>query len=172
MTTFDRPLSEDERALVNHISMWGSTGYPVRKVAKRWTWGFRSLEAPLVHKTKREATTAFETFMEVLYDCLRADSSCARGTRLSPALPHALSTQTTHGERTMNATTTLYTRTNDGLQSVTVPQSLSDEVSWLHRKIAEMREAMQNARQHLWGGNATEALGELSVVLNNDRTRS
>jgi hypothetical protein len=72
--TFDRPLSEDERGLVKHIGMWGSQGYPVRKAGRQWTWRFCSLEAPALYKTKREATAAFETYMGVLYDCLRADS--------------------------------------------------------------------------------------------------
>lgn len=49
---------------------------------------------------------------------------------------------------------------------------LRNEVATLERRLEAMRTAMQNARQHLWGGNATEALGELSVALNNDRTRT
>ena len=28
-----RELNDDERSLMNHISMWGSDGYPVVKVA-------------------------------------------------------------------------------------------------------------------------------------------
>lgn len=74
MFTYDRPLTEDERALLTHVSMWGSTGYPVKKMAGRWTWTYRSLSAPQMYKTKREATERFETYMGVLRDCYSADA--------------------------------------------------------------------------------------------------
>ena len=63
-----RPLNEDERGLLTHLSMWGSDGYPVRKLGRKWTWGFRSLDAPVCYATKREAWTAFEAFYDVLVD--------------------------------------------------------------------------------------------------------
>lgn len=71
--TYDRPLLEDERALMTHVTMFGSDGYPVARVGSRhWSWSYRSLSAPGVYKTKREATTAFESYLEVLRSCLAA----------------------------------------------------------------------------------------------------
>ncbi|MFL5909461.1 MAG: hypothetical protein ACJ768_02665 [Gaiellaceae bacterium] len=71
--THDRPLTEDEQSLVTHISMWGSDGYPVRKLGRGWWWEYReTVKAPQIYKTKRAAVAAFETFLEVLHCCLRA----------------------------------------------------------------------------------------------------
>jgi hypothetical protein len=74
MLTYTRPLSDDDRALMTHISLWGSTGYPVRRLGSRWTWDYRSLSAPGVYKTRREAVAAFETYMAVLRDCYSAEA--------------------------------------------------------------------------------------------------
>ena len=72
--TYDRPLTDDERDLMAHIRMWGSTGYPVRKLGRRWTWGYReSISAPHVYTTKREAVASFDTFMSVLRSCYAAE---------------------------------------------------------------------------------------------------
>lgn len=70
--TFDRPLTEDERALATHISMFGSAGYPVRKLGRKWTWDYRSISAPTLYATKRDATAAFERYMGVIRSCLGA----------------------------------------------------------------------------------------------------
>ena len=75
MPTFDRPLTDDERDLMAHIAMWGSAGYPVRKVGSRhWSWDYRSLSTPRVYPTKREATRSFEAYMDVLRDCAGAEA--------------------------------------------------------------------------------------------------
>lgn len=62
-----RPLSEDERALVQHVRMWGSGGYPVAKLGRGWVWrdwrGVRG--SPIVYKTKRDAVAAFEGWMDL-----------------------------------------------------------------------------------------------------------
>lgn len=67
-----RGLSEDERALLTHLSRFGSDGYPVVKLISRrgWVWeDWRSVRgAPTVYKTKREAVAAFERFYAVLRD--------------------------------------------------------------------------------------------------------
>ena len=67
-----RGITEDERALVDHICRWGSDGYPVRKLGRRWTWGpWRDVKGPpTVFKTKREAVASFEAFHEILLDAL------------------------------------------------------------------------------------------------------
>lgn len=64
-----RTLTDDERALMQHVSMWGSDGYPIRQLSKgRWIWdNWRGVRGtPVVYKTKREAIAAFERFMDIL----------------------------------------------------------------------------------------------------------
>ncbi len=67
-----RPITEDERALIQHITMWGSDGYPINKWSSGWTWGpWRGVKGPpTVFKTKREAAASFEAFERVLIDAL------------------------------------------------------------------------------------------------------
>lgn len=65
-----RPTTEDERALLNHVCMWGSDGYPIQKVGSRWIWAdFRSVKgSPTTYKTKRDAVAAFERFYDMLLE--------------------------------------------------------------------------------------------------------
>jgi hypothetical protein len=67
-----RQISDDERSLVIHVSMWGSDGYPVHKVGSRhWAWSYRSINGPpVVFTTKRECVNSFEEFLDVLYEAL------------------------------------------------------------------------------------------------------
>lgn len=61
------PLHEDERALVQHVGMWGLDGYPVAKLGRGWIWrDWRSVRgSPIVYKTKRDAVAAFERWMDL-----------------------------------------------------------------------------------------------------------
>jgi hypothetical protein len=72
-------LSEDENALLTHISRWGSDGYPIRRLAgntqsaclpsPKWIWEYRSINGPpVVFKTKRAAVASFEAYYQVLID--------------------------------------------------------------------------------------------------------
>jgi hypothetical protein len=65
-------ISEDERDLLTHVSMWGSDGYPVTKVGSRhWTWSWRgSVNCPVVFPTKRQAVASFESYYAILLDRL------------------------------------------------------------------------------------------------------
>ena len=64
-----RHLSEDENGLLVHVSMWGSTGYPVNKIGRKWSWSFRGIKGPpVVFKTKREAVASFEAYYSILLD--------------------------------------------------------------------------------------------------------
>jgi hypothetical protein len=68
-----RGLSDDERAFLEHVRLWGSAGYPVKRVGSRhWAFGpWRSIEGPpCVFKTKREAVASCERFLDVLRDAL------------------------------------------------------------------------------------------------------
>lgn len=59
-----RGLTERERFLLGHISMFGSAGYPVRKMGSRWVCE----PFPTVYHTKREAVAAFEQYYDLLLD--------------------------------------------------------------------------------------------------------
>ena len=62
-------LSEDENALLTHVSMWGSDGYPVRKLGHGWTWSFRGIKGPpVITKTKRAAVKSFVAYYAILLD--------------------------------------------------------------------------------------------------------
>ena len=71
-TTALRGITEDERALLDHVSMFGSSGYPVQKMGRSWHWtDWRSVKGPpTTYKTKREAVAAFERFYDVLLDAI------------------------------------------------------------------------------------------------------
>lgn len=66
-----RGISENEEKILNHVMMWGSSGYPVQKVGSHhWTWGpfFGVNGSPRVYPTKREAVASFESFLSILRD--------------------------------------------------------------------------------------------------------
>lgn len=66
-----RGLTDDERALIAHISRWGSDGYPLERRLRGWSWSYRSINGPpVVFKTKREAIASFEAFHAILLDAL------------------------------------------------------------------------------------------------------
>lgn len=62
--------SDAERDFHRHISMFGSAGYPVQKMGRRWVWtDFWGVKgSPIVYKTKRDAVAAIERFVLVLND--------------------------------------------------------------------------------------------------------
>lgn len=67
-----RTLTEAERTLLAHVSMWGSLGYPVRKLGPgKWIWEANGVSGPpKAFATKREAVAHFETFLGVLREAL------------------------------------------------------------------------------------------------------
>jgi hypothetical protein len=66
-----RGITESERSLLTHISRWGSDGYPVHRLGKRWSWGTDAVPGPpTVFRTKREAVESFERFHDILLDAL------------------------------------------------------------------------------------------------------
>lgn len=69
-----REISSDERALVTYVTHNGARSL-VKKYqrARRWTWEFHSLRAPVLFKTKREAVTQLELYVAQLrsYDMAR-----------------------------------------------------------------------------------------------------
>jgi hypothetical protein len=63
-------LNKGENEWLTHMSPWGSDGYPIRKLGRGWTYErfYGVGGAPIVFKTKREATAACELFYEILRD--------------------------------------------------------------------------------------------------------
>jgi hypothetical protein len=66
------PLTEDEAFVLQHISRWGSEGYPIHKLQRVWVWGpIRGINGPpTVFKTKRAAVKSFERYLDILRDRL------------------------------------------------------------------------------------------------------
>lgn len=64
------PLTHDEAALLYHVQMYGSNGYPLVKRGRQW-WinEFRSWRGfPVPFKTKKAAQEQFERWMELARD--------------------------------------------------------------------------------------------------------
>ena len=55
---------------LNHLSMFGSDAYSVRKLGSKWVCDdfFGNGVSPVCYKTKREAVAQFELFYGVLRD--------------------------------------------------------------------------------------------------------
>lgn len=63
-------LTVAESDWLQHVTMFGSAGYPVRKVGRTWQWmefwGVKG--APTVYRTKRECVAAIEAYHGILLD--------------------------------------------------------------------------------------------------------
>ena len=63
-------LTQAENDFLRHMSMFGSDGYPVKKVGRNWQWmefwGVKG--APTTYKTKRECVAAIEKYIDILCD--------------------------------------------------------------------------------------------------------
>jgi hypothetical protein len=62
-------VTNTQQAL-NHLSMWGSDAYTVRKMGSKWTCDpfFGMTVSPTLYKTKREAVQQFENFYSALIE--------------------------------------------------------------------------------------------------------
>lgn len=63
-------LTQAEADWLQHVTMYGSDGYPVQKVGRSWQWleAFGVKGAPTVYKTKREAVAACSRYEDILID--------------------------------------------------------------------------------------------------------
>lgn len=68
--TFSPALTENEASFMQHMSMFGSDGYPVRKLGRKWEFqrAFGVGGTPVLYKTKKDAFKAVEAFMDILRD--------------------------------------------------------------------------------------------------------
>jgi hypothetical protein len=59
---------------MEHVTRWGSDGYPVSKLGSGWTWGWDTVPGPpKVFRTKREAVAHFELFESILHQAMRGE---------------------------------------------------------------------------------------------------
>ncbi len=62
-------LTNDERDLMTHIGLFGSSGYPLVKMGKSWSWNYRdSISSAEKFPTKKAATASFEAYHQSLID--------------------------------------------------------------------------------------------------------
>lgn len=61
-----RRVTDDERRLLTHVSLFGSDGYPIRKLGRKWAIEHAAVRFPVLFATKREAVAAFEGFLDIL----------------------------------------------------------------------------------------------------------
>ena len=63
-------LTAEEKSFLGHMNMFGSEGYPVRKVKGGWVWAefFGVKGAPVIYKTKKACVAAIETYIDILID--------------------------------------------------------------------------------------------------------
>jgi hypothetical protein len=63
-------LTVNEREWLNHMTRWGSDGYPIEKVKRGWIWrdAFGCKGAPKVFRTRKEAHAAVERYEDILID--------------------------------------------------------------------------------------------------------
>ncbi len=68
--TFSPFLTDAENHFLQHITRYGSDGYPAQKVGRNWqwmeSWGVKG--APTVYKTKRDCVAAIERYVDILLD--------------------------------------------------------------------------------------------------------
>lgn len=53
-------LTADERQALTHWSRWGSDGYPVRRLGRKWTVDHVAAKGAGLYATKRDAVNAWE----------------------------------------------------------------------------------------------------------------
>ena len=71
MSTIEQPkyLTADERDLMTHISRFGSSGYPLVKLGKSWSWNYRdSISSAEKFPTRKAAIASFEAYHSTLID--------------------------------------------------------------------------------------------------------
>lgn len=73
--TASRPLTEKERFLLNHITMFGIDGAPIAKMGRKWMLSYP--EETVMFATKREALEAFDRYFEMLLDLNRHEAAAA-----------------------------------------------------------------------------------------------
>lgn len=73
-------LTVEEQQALRHNSMWGSDGYPVHKLGRKWTVDHQAACCFGLFTTKREAVSAWET-MICKWIALSGLEACERAER-------------------------------------------------------------------------------------------
>jgi hypothetical protein len=68
--TFSSNLTEGENQFFRHMCMWGSDGYPVRKLGRKWQFerAYGVGGTPVLYPTKTKAVVAVEAYLGILRD--------------------------------------------------------------------------------------------------------
>lgn len=68
--TFSNNLTEGENQFLQHMQRWGSRGYPVRKLGRKWQFerAFGVGGTPILYPTKTLAVKAVEAYVDILLD--------------------------------------------------------------------------------------------------------
>jgi len=68
--TFSAALTEGENQFMQHMSRFGSDGYPVRQYGRKWAFekAFGAGGSPVMYPTKKAASGAVEAYMDILRD--------------------------------------------------------------------------------------------------------
>jgi hypothetical protein len=83
-----RTCNTDECQMIVHTTMFGSDGYPVRRVGSRhWTWDVGEKGSPVLFSTKREAIASFEAFREIVTHS-HSDHLCVGGGHFGYTFDH------------------------------------------------------------------------------------
>jgi hypothetical protein len=66
--TFSNNLTEGENQFLQHMIMFGSDGYPVGKLGRKWQFAkaFGAGGTPTLYPTKRQAVEAVERYLDIL----------------------------------------------------------------------------------------------------------
>jgi hypothetical protein len=72
--TFSNNLTEGENQFLQHMQRWGSEGYPVSKLGRKWQFerAFGAGGSPILYTTKTLAVKAVEAYVEILLDKVAA----------------------------------------------------------------------------------------------------
>ncbi len=68
-----QPLTDDEAALLYHVQMFGSNGYPVERLGRRWiVRDWRTVRGPpVMFRTKDAAVAQFVAWRDLALERLR-----------------------------------------------------------------------------------------------------
>lgn len=98
---FSAALTEGENQFFRHMCTWGTDGYPVKKLGRKWQFdkAFGVGGTPVLYATKAEAVKAVEAYLGILRDRMGGRLGPSPGSPAA-ALPEGWSEATLGGMAT------------------------------------------------------------------------